>query len=124
MISILESQPLTSMKFIYLFIIGLTLSACTYQIEIQQGNSITQPQLDKLTVGMSMNEVQNLLGTPLLKDPFHSNRWDYLYSIRSQERPREPHRLAIFFSGERVESFTSEGTFPESIYKETLTDHK
>ncbi|MFW9608685.1 MAG: outer membrane protein assembly factor BamE, partial [Aquaspirillum sp.] len=47
-----------------------------HAIDIQQGNAITQDQVDKLRPGMTRQQVQAIVGTPLLKDMFHANRWD------------------------------------------------
>jgi outer membrane protein assembly factor BamE len=66
-------------------LVGISmLSACAgfgvYKIDIQQGNLITQEQLAKVKVGMNRVDVRNTLGTPLLQDAFHANRWDYYFS--------------------------------------------
>jgi outer membrane protein assembly factor BamE len=52
-----------------------------YKQNIQQGNAIEQDKLDQLKIGMTMNQVAFLLGTPAIRDPFHQQRWDYYYSI-------------------------------------------
>jgi len=61
-----------------------------YRIDIVQGNVVTKEQIAAVKTGMSRSQVRDLLGTPLLADPFHAERWDYLFSIR---RPG----LACFF---------------------------
>jgi len=58
----------------------ILLSACSnYKLDVQQGNLVTQDTISKLQQGMSKQEVQSLLGTPLLQDSFDNNRWDYLF---------------------------------------------
>ena len=57
-------------------------SGCVYRANIAQGNLIEQKDLDQVEVGMTRNQVRFLLGTPLIDDPFHQNRWDYAYFIR------------------------------------------
>jgi len=61
----------------------LATSACNiiYKQNIQQGNALEQDKLDQLKLGMTMNQVAFLLGTPSIRDPFHHNRWDYLSSF-------------------------------------------
>ena len=60
----------------------LILSACSvHKIDIQQGNVITQEMLAKLKIGMEKQQVARLLGTPLVEDPFHKGRWDYVYKF-------------------------------------------
>ncbi len=50
-----------------------------YHIDIQQGNVITQDMVNQLRLGMTKRQVQFILGAPLLTDPFHAQRWDYVY---------------------------------------------
>ena len=57
-------------------------SGCVYRASISQGNLIKQEDLDQVEVGMTRNQVRFLLGTPLIDDPFHQQRWDYVYFIR------------------------------------------
>lgn len=52
-----------------------------YRQDIQQGNIVTQEEVDRLKVGMSKDQVRFVLGTPLLNDPFHTDRWDYLFML-------------------------------------------
>ncbi|MCI0506236.1 MAG: outer membrane protein assembly factor BamE [Gammaproteobacteria bacterium] len=51
-------------------------------MDIQQGNVLTQEIFDKLVVGMEMRKVRGLAGTPLLSDPFRTDRWDYIYTFK------------------------------------------
>lgn len=61
----------------------LTFSGCSvYKIDIQQGNIITQDMINQLRPGMTKAQIKYLMGTPLIQDPFHANRWDYIYSIQ------------------------------------------
>ena len=57
-------------------------SGCVYRANIAQGNLIEQEDLDQVEVGMTRNQIRFLLGTPLIDDPFHAARWDYVYYIR------------------------------------------
>jgi outer membrane protein assembly factor BamE len=57
-------------------------SGCVYRASISQGNLIDQKDLDKVTVGMTRNQVRFLLGTPMIDDPFHADRWDYVYYLK------------------------------------------
>ena len=66
------------------------VSACTtvprfineYKIDIQQGNVLTQEMVSQLRPGLTKDQVRFILGTPVLMDMFHGNRWDYVYSLR------------------------------------------
>jgi outer membrane protein assembly factor BamE len=64
----------------------LLLSGCAveryfleYRVNVQQGNVVEQKHIVQLRPGMSRDQVRYVLGTPLLQDPFHANRWDYVY---------------------------------------------
>lgn len=82
----------------------LFLSACStdkipgvYRIDVQQGNNVDQEMLNKLEPGMTKNQVAYVMGTPLLIDTFHPNRWDYLYSYEPGNGDREQRRITLFF---------------------------
>lgn len=67
-------------------LLALWLSGCAveryfleYRINVQQGNLIEQKQIVQLRPGMTRDQVRYVLGTPLLQDPFHADRWDYVY---------------------------------------------
>jgi outer membrane protein assembly factor BamE len=85
----------------------LLISACSkdkipgvYRIDIQQGNDVTQEMINKLKAGMNKSQVAFIMGTPLLIDTFHPNRWDYLYSFHPGNGQREQRRLTLFFNEE------------------------
>ena len=58
-----------------------------YRAHISQGNLIKQEDLDQVELGMTRNQVRFLLGTPLVDDPFHNERWDYVYFVRIGRNP-------------------------------------
>lgn len=53
-----------------------------YRIEIVQGNAVTKEQVNAVRPGMTREQVQTILGTPMLIDPFHADRWDYVFTMR------------------------------------------
>jgi outer membrane protein assembly factor BamE len=73
-----------------------------YRIEIQQGNYVSQDMVKKLKRGMSREQVRFVLGTPLLTDMFHANRWDYVFYRDIPNKPREERRLSVFFENDRL----------------------
>jgi len=73
-----------------------------YRPEIQQGNVVEQEQVNQLQPGMSKRQVRFLLGTPMLDDVFHANRWDYAYTIGRGSTPREIRRVTVFFQDDRL----------------------
>jgi len=79
------------------------LSGClsVYHLEVQQGNVVTQEMIDKLKPGMTRSQVRYVLGTPLIVDPFHPDRWDYYYYLRgSKEKTGEAQRLTVIFKND------------------------
>ena len=97
------------------FASALSLAGCSwaptwgvYKIDINQGNYVTQDVVDRLKVGQSKSQVRLLLGTPLVADAFHANRWDYLYRFESAGRLREEHRLTVLFQDDKVVKWTSD----------------
>jgi outer membrane protein assembly factor BamE len=85
------------------------IAACTYKpsfikeykIDIQQGNVLTQEMVSQLKPGQTRDQVRFLLGTPLVVDIFHQQRWDYLYRYQSgQTGQTESRKFTVFFDGE------------------------
>ena len=68
-----------------------------HKIEIQQGNPVTQEMLDQLRPGMTPAQVRYLLGTPLIVDPFRSDRWDYVYRLVKGGKVQEQRRITVVF---------------------------
>ncbi|MGB7213776.1 MAG: outer membrane protein assembly factor BamE [Gammaproteobacteria bacterium] len=84
-------------------VVGLVLSGCAYRMDIQQGNIVEQEAIDQVREGMTRSQVQFLLGTPMISDPFHADRWDYpYYFVRG--RRGEPRRrwFIVYFENDRV----------------------
>ena len=90
------------------FTLYLIISGCTswlpepHRIDIEQGNIVTQIQRDSLVAGMTKDKVQKLLGEAILKDPFHSNRWDYIYRLKSDDKKNMQSRLTLYFKGDSL----------------------
>ena len=77
-----------------------TLIGCYpgYRMDVEQGNVVTQEQMAQLQLGMGHQEVRFVLGSPLVKDPFHADRWDYVYSLRDGATGTvDQQRLSLFF---------------------------
>jgi outer membrane protein assembly factor BamE len=78
-------MALSFRKFLALAIVLGALvaaSGCVYRANISQGNIVEEEDLDQVEIGMTRNQVRFLLGTPMVDDPFHQNRWDYVYYIK------------------------------------------
>jgi outer membrane protein assembly factor BamE len=68
-----------------------------YRMEIQQGNFVSQEMVSQLKPGMGKDQVRFILGTPLVTDIFHADRWDYVYWRETSDGKREQRKLAVFF---------------------------
>jgi outer membrane protein assembly factor BamE len=84
-----------------------------YKIEVQQGNYVTQDMIAKLQPGMSRNQVRFALGTPLIVDPFRTDRWDYVYTLAKQGVLTEQRTVTVVFRGDvldRIEGDVAPGS--------------
>jgi outer membrane protein assembly factor BamE len=70
-----------------------------YKIDIQQGNVLTQDMVSQLRPGLSKDQVRFILGTPVLMDMFHANRWDYVYRLQKGNGAIEMRKFSTFFDG-------------------------
>ena len=118
----LISQHRANMTYVLWCFVLLSLSACTsnankpapdpakrdiisrvfdpYRPDIVQGNFISKEQLESIRPGMHRDQVKQIMGTPLLSDVFHANRWDYIFSYRRGEtQEEEQRRVTLFFNG-------------------------
>ena len=99
------------MRFLIPLFLALLLPACSlvYRIDVQQGNYVTQDLVDRLKPGMTKAEVKQILGTPLLIDVFHANRWDYFFSNVKGGKAADRTRLTVHFENDKLASFTGGG---------------
>ena len=91
-----------------------------YRMEVVQGNVVTREMVAQLRPGLSRDQVRQLLGSPLLTDDFHGDRWDYVFTIRRQGTEPQQRRVTVFFDGDRLNRFDageapSEREFVDSI---------
>lgn len=98
-------------KLLFAFALLLGVSACgltqklrPYSIDIRQGNYVTQEMAAQLTPGMTEEQVRFIMGSPLLVDPFHANRWDYVYRFAKQGQVTESRRITLMFKDGKLSS--------------------
>ena len=92
--------------------LALFLTACStegtfklpgvYRIDIQQGTVIDSEMLARLKPGMDKNQVQFIMGTPPLVDPFHTNRWEYVYTFSKGGRQRKQRHVTLHFENDKL----------------------
>ncbi|MBK5913442.1 cell envelope protein SmpA [Rhodocyclus purpureus] len=72
-----------------------------YRIDIQQGNVLTQEMVSQLRPGQTRDQVRYILGTPLLVDMFHADRWDYVYRLRKGKTNEvEARKFTVYFGAD------------------------
>jgi outer membrane protein assembly factor BamE len=79
-----------------------------YRMEVVQGNVVTQEIIAQIQPGLGRAQVREILGTPLLSDVFHDNRWDYVFTIARQGVPPQQRRVTVFFKKNVVERFEAD----------------
>ncbi len=80
-----------------------------YKDDVQQGSVLTRFKINQLRVGMSKAQVQDLIGSPSIIDPFHSNQWDYINHTTRHERSDIRYRLALKFTQDKLATIDSSG---------------
>lgn len=73
-----------------------------HKIDIQQGNYIDQAMVAKLKPEMTRSQVRFILGTPLIADAFHPNRWDYVYLTGKAKNVQTRHKITVVFDGDKL----------------------
>ena len=76
-----------------------------YNVPVRQGNYLDSESISRLHPGMTKTQVQRTLGTPLITDPFHQNRWDYAYYYKQGNKISDQRHITLFFSGETLDRF-------------------
>lgn len=106
---------------------GVTSLITPYRVEIVQGNVVTREQADQIKPGMSRTQVRDVLGSPMLADPFHAQRWDYVFTMRRQGTEPQQRTVVVEFDGDKVKALTApelptEREFVASISRAARSD--
>ena len=103
-------------RLVSLLLLTVFLAACssnpesrpwlTYRMDIRQGNLVTQDMVSQLKVGQTRDQVRFILGTPLVADMFHADRWDYVYRFQpgSSDGVREQRHMYVLFDKNKLSS--------------------
>jgi outer membrane protein assembly factor BamE len=101
------------MQTILIYLIAsvvIFINGCTIHIpDVQQGNVLEPGALAQLHPGLSKKQVQFLMGTPIIRDAFHPERWDYVYLFASQDSKTIRKRVTIFFDHDTVSRIETDG---------------
>lgn len=124
---IFEITRLETMRF-KIILLSLWLASCgsisapslsPYKMDIRQGNFVTAEMRDKIKVGMSRAQVRYALGTPMISDVFHGNRWDYVYRLEHSHKLLEQQRLTLYFEGDNLARIDDSGLHVQAEPVET-----
>jgi outer membrane protein assembly factor BamE len=99
----LRARTLVSLIAVALLAGGLT--GCVHRVDIQQGNFLDKEDIDRVAIGMTRVQVRSLLGTPMVADPFVSQRWDYMYYFKRGRwaEAQKRHFIVFFDATDKVE---------------------
>ena len=110
------------MKYLYLAALALSVGACSlpqikvpdlkiprvYKLSVQQGNVITQEMVDRLEPGMTRNQVEYVMGRPVLQDPFDDDQWVYLYTLEVPDLFVQAFKMVLIFEDDTLVSITGD----------------
>ena len=110
-------------RYSLLILLALPLASCDslyiplltpYKMDIRQGNYVSFDMRQKLKVGMTKAQVKYVMGTPMINDPFHANRWDYVYRLQHDRKITEKQNLTLYFEGDNLARIVDGGQSAES----------
>jgi outer membrane protein assembly factor BamE len=110
------------MKYLYLTVLALCVGGCSmpqikvpdlkiprvYKLSVQQGNVITQEMVDRLEPGMTRNQVEFVMGRPVLEDPFDDDQWVYLYTLEVPDVFIQAFKMVLIFEEDTLVSITGD----------------
>lgn len=105
--STLSDSPAMRPILISVLLVGLVAGCSSprigpHRIDVQQGNALDQENVARLKPGLNRSQVRFLLGTPLVVDPFRTDRWDYVYVFHKAGKLAEQKRITLFFDGDTL----------------------
>ena len=101
-----NNNKLIQFKSFISILVLMIFASCTslspYKVPVLQGNIFEEEDIEKLSEGLTKDQVQFIFGTALVKDPFHPNRWDYYYSIKVGTELLSESKLSISFNDDQL----------------------
>tara|TARA_Y100000748_G_scaffold52778_1_gene41039 strand:- start:297 stop:647 length:351 start_codon:yes stop_codon:yes gene_type:complete len=97
---LIQFKSFISILVLMIFVSCTSLSP--YKVPVLQGNIFEEEDIEKLSEGLTKDQVQFIFGTALVKDPFHPNRWDYYYSIKVGTELLSESKLSISFNDDQL----------------------
>ncbi len=116
-------------KLLIISLCCLVLGGCStlrfpgvFRIDIGQGNIITADMISKLKVGMTKRQVEYVMGSAMVQDPFSPDRWDYVYSYETGNGSLLENQLTLYFEGERLQQIDDSRLKDPEKVREDLTE--
>ncbi len=91
-----------------------------YKVDVVQGNFVSREQIEALQVGMSRQQVRDILGTPLVTSLFHAERWEYVFTIKRPGQEIQTRKLTVFFQGDQLQRFDGDTMPSEAEFVASL----
>ena len=122
-----------------ILLLGATAAACSsfnnatqsvasvvtpYKIDVVQGNFVSREQVQALQPGMGRQQVRDILGTPLVTSLFHSDRWEYVFTLKRPKTEVQTRKLTVFFNGDIFTRAEGDEMPSESEFVATLGQNK
>ena len=102
----------------FLLLLPFLLAGCMlapHKIDVQQGNYVDEAMVAKLKTDMTRSQVRFILGTPLVADVFHPNRWDYVYMTGKAGKVRSQGKVTVVFEGDRLKAIEGADVLPAKL---------
>jgi outer membrane protein assembly factor BamE len=99
-------------------------SIAPYKVEVVQGNFVSKEQVQALKPGMNRQQVRDVLGTPLVTSVFHTDRWDYVFTLKRHGVQEQARRLTLFFKGDALDRFEGDEMPSEADFVATLDNKR
>jgi outer membrane protein assembly factor BamE len=110
------------MKYIYVAFLAFSVGGCSisqlklpelkiprvYKLSVQQGNVITQEMVDRLKPGMTRNQVEFVMGKPVLSDPFNDDQWVYIYSLDVPDYFTQMFKMVLAFEDDTLATISGD----------------
>ena len=110
------------MKYIYVAFLAFSVGACSlsqlklpelkiprvYKLSVQQGNVITQEMVDRLKPGMTRNQVEFVMGKPVLGDPFNDDQWVYIYTLEVPDYFNQVFKMVLAFEDDTLATISGD----------------
>ena len=110
------------MKYIYVAFMAFSVGGCSlsqlklpelkiprvYKLSVQQGNVITQEMVDRLKPGMTRNQVEFVMGKPVLGDPFNDDQWVYIYTLEVPDYFNQVFKMVLAFEDDTLATISGD----------------